>query len=262
MKMVKHTVEIMEAWLDEDLDAGDVISVSTGDGASDDEDDTIQVKILGLHMILCPGVQDFGGEDVPNEDIANDIKTFVIENGGDTVEELSFYTHRVTGLDGEDAKYTERMERWSWAVTNVTSWTNVDNGGSNDCLDIVIDENMLFTVKGDERILEVNAKLSNMEGMQILQELGYEKKDMEQCIWYMTHALALNPMVCSVEPRTRVRTLCKDGSTDLSKCTGGSSGGDNISTPNATTGSAGTRWKRNFASFMTLLAVLLGGAIL
>lgn len=218
MKMAQYTVDTMMSWFIKGETSGDVVSI----GGETGMEDTMQVKILGLHMILCPGVQNFGGDngsdvDVPDDDIANDIKAFVTENGGTTVKELSFYHHRVEeDMDGADAIYSERMGQWSKAVTTVTNWTNPDDG-SNPCLDTVIRDGMNFIV--NEQGLEVSAKLSFLEGDELAQSLGFQQEDVETCIWYMTYALAVNPMVCWVEPRTKVKTLCKDGSDDLANCT-------------------------------------------
>ena len=66
--------------------------------------------------------------------------------------------------------------------------------------------------------LAVTAIYSVWEKSQILESLGFTNEQGETCIWYMTYALAVSPMVCSLEPRTEVRTLCADGTSDLSKC--------------------------------------------
>ena len=76
---------------------------------------------------------------------------------------------------------------------------------------------MVFTV--NQNILEVNSKLSFWEGEALAEDLGMTTKEMEVCVWYMTYALGVNTEVCSVDPKTKVRTLCKDGTSDLSKCT-------------------------------------------
>ncbi|KAL7527302.1 hypothetical protein ACHAXR_001890, partial [Thalassiosira sp. AJA248-18] len=132
MKMVENTVEVMQSWFNEEDDAGDVVSINDGDGSTSSggggniDDNMIQVKVLGLHMVLCPGVQDFDGNDenvtTDDEGIANDIKNFVTGNGGGTVQDVSFYHHRVSGMDG-NAVHTERMDQWSAAITAVTNWT-------------------------------------------------------------------------------------------------------------------------------------------
>mmetsp|Transcript_42752 Transcript_42752/g.76909 ORF Transcript_42752/g.76909 Transcript_42752/m.76909 type:complete len:431 (+) Transcript_42752:234-1526(+) len=252
MKMAENTVEIMESWF-EGEDAGDVVTIGSDSGNSDEQ---IQVKTLGLHMILCPGVQDFEVEDVPDDEIADDVKSFVTEDGGNTVKEMSFYYHRVSGMDGKNAVHTERMGQWSEAISQVTNWTKDD--GSNDCLDSIIGENMSFVVK--QRILEVNAKMSFWEGKKLIQSLGRTQDDLNTCIWYMTYALALDPMVCTLEPRTSVKTLCKNGSSDLSQC----SEVDAVVPPAADAASGRIEvgpWKMNIA-VMTLLVSLLGVVIL
>ena len=85
--------------------------------------------------------------------------------------------------------------------------------------------------------------------------------DLHTCIWYMTYALALDPMVCTLEPRTRVKKLCKDGSSDLSKC---SEKVDAVVPPAADAASGRIEvgpWKMNVA-MVTLLVSLLGVVIL
>lgn len=208
MKMVQNTVEVLESWFSGE-DAGDVISVGTSGNSN-----TIQVRIMGLKMILCPGVQNFEVADVPDDQIANDIKSFITATEGDTVAELSFYHHRATGMDGDRALLTERMTQWSEAVTTVTSWTKDD--GSNACLDKIINENMDFTV--NNQTMDVKGKISNKEAKDLATSLGFEEDDLETCIWYMTYGLGVSPQICSVQPQTDVMTLCKDGTSDLSKC--------------------------------------------
>ena len=117
-------------------------------------------------------------------------------------------------MDGNDAIYTVRMKQWSDAVSNVLNWTMDD--GSNFCLDVMIKENMDYSL--ENQILQVESKLSLIEIHQLEQELGLSEGDVGMCIWYLTHAFAVNPMICSIEPRAKVKTLCKDGTSDLSKC--------------------------------------------
>lgn len=215
MKMAAHTVETMESWFNEEAVSGDVVSIS----GSSNGDGTMQVKVLGLHMMLCPGVQEFDGEDVPDEKIKEDVRGFLTENGGKTVEELSFYHHRVSGMDGNRTVHTFRMEQWSAAVSTVRNWTDEETG-FNACLETVIEENMDFAVLNKN--LEVSAKMSFWEGDQFMMSNAlWAEEHIDICIWYMAYGLALNPMVCSLEPKTKLRTLCKDGSSDLTKCTGG-----------------------------------------
>jgi hypothetical protein len=204
MKMSKNTVEVMQTWFKEGSSTDVITTQATG------SENTMQVKAMGLMMLLCPGVQTFAGEDTFDDLIASDIKMFVTENGGETVESLSFYNHRVSGLDGGDAIHTGRMEKWSSAVTTVMGWTKDD--GSNICLDVIINENTVFSV--EDIVLQVKMKISFRE----VQTLGVLEDEMEICVWYLTYALALSPQICSLEPETIVKTLCSDGSSDLSKC--------------------------------------------
>ncbi|KAL9188166.1 hypothetical protein ACHAXT_006544 [Thalassiosira profunda] len=248
MKMAEYTVDTMETWFDEEEVADDVVSISGGGAPNDNQ---IRVQVLGLHMLLCPGVQWFDEdqdqdmEDISDDQIAEEVKNFVTENGGETAAEVSFYHHRVGGMDGPDALYTERMALWNAHLANVTSWTKDD--GSNACLDTVIADHMLWIVK--DKVLEVTAGLSFKEATLLMEEMGYEQWQMENCLAYMTYALALSPQVCTLEPRTRVRTLCKDGTSDLSKCPPPA-----VEDPNSARGRAGSLWR--FVASMAGAALL------
>jgi len=207
MKMTANTVDVLQAWFRGD-DGGTAVTISSTNS------NTMMVNTMGLKLLLCPGVQDFGGVNVPDEHIANDVKNFVIDDGGSTVSGLSFYHQRASGMDGDTAVLTDRMKQWSAAVSSMMDWTKDD--GSNACLDKIIEDNMMFNVS--ETVLEVKAKYSNYEANQLRESLGFLEEDMETCIWYMTYALAVSPQICALEPQTRTMTLCKDGTSDLSKC--------------------------------------------
>jgi len=219
MKMIVHTVDVLESWFS-GSDSIDLVTIGAGDMENDDEDEDeqIQVKILGIQTLLCPGVQDFNNEVIANVDIVKDIKSFITD--GESVKMLSYYNHLVEMEDdaneSSDTKtYTPRMKQWSDAVSTVTSWTN-DEDGSNPCLDGLIGQQMKYEIDG--KSLVITAKYSLWEAQQVFDELGISKGDGETCIWYMTYALGVSPMICSVGPKTGVKTLCKDGTSDLSKC--------------------------------------------
>jgi len=259
MKMMENTVEILRSWFSEDADGGDVVSINEEGGTDSNSPSNMgqmEVKQMGLHVVLCPGVQDFEGKDVPDDEIADSIKGFITEEGGGTVEKLSFYYHRVNGMDGQQAVHTERMDEWSAVISQVAmNWTK--NDGSNACLDTIIGEYIDFDVT--KRNLEVSSKFSSWELIQLGKTLGFLEDDLETCIWYLTYSLALSPMVCTLEPKTKVKTLCEDGTSDLSKCTAGAdaSGG----------GSASSRiglgpWRSSGASLALFFFSFLGFAIL
>lgn len=207
MKMTANTVDVLRAWF-RGGDGGTAVTISSTNP------NTMTVNTMGLKMLLCPGVQDFGAVDVVDERIADDVKNFVIDDGGRTVAGLSFYHQRAAGTDGDGAVLTDRMRQWSAAVSSVVNWTKED--GSNACLDKIVEDNMMFNVS--ERVLEVKARYSNYEGNELAKSLGFLEEDMETCIWYMTYALAVSPQICALEPLTEIRTLCKNGTSDLSKC--------------------------------------------
>ena len=94
MKMVEGTVDTLEAWLAE--------TSEKAIGIESDDNSTVRVMTMTLHMILCPGVTD---RYIQDDRIANDVKNFVTENGGSSVEPSSFYHRRVSGMDGSDAIY-------------------------------------------------------------------------------------------------------------------------------------------------------------
>lgn len=202
MKMSENTVDVIQS-------SGVITTQATGSG------NTMQVNEVGLIILLCPGVQVFAGGDIFDDLIASDIKMFVTENGGETVESLSFYNHRVNELNTGDATtLTDRMAKWSSAVTAVMGWTKDD--GSNFCLDVIINDNTVFSV--EDIVLQVKMNISIWEG----QTLGISEDDMNTCVWYLTYALALSPQICSLEPETRIKTLCSDGTSDLSQCSSSS----------------------------------------
>lgn len=203
MKMAHNTVDVMNLWFAGDK-ADDIVSISSN-GEGDEEVGRMQVQIMGLQTLLCPSKED-------SNTIANDIKTFITEKGGENVMEASFYNQLVEG--DVDVGYTERMKEWSDAVTKVLSWTKDD--GSNKCLDGFIDGHIEFVVDG--RLLVVTASHSFWEMNTVLQSLGISEEDGEICMWYLIYSLGLNPMICSLQPKTSVKTLCSDGTTDLSKC--------------------------------------------
>ena len=69
MKMVQNTVEVLESWFD-GTNAGDVVSINEmaeedeGEGSSN----RITVRAMGIRLVLCPGVQDFNGQDVDDDE--------------------------------------------------------------------------------------------------------------------------------------------------------------------------------------------------
>ena len=88
--------------------------------------------------------------------------------------------------------------------------------GSNSCLDELIQEQFEFVVQRET--LDVRGKVSHYELRELGQSLGLTEEEMGACYLYMTYGLALNPLVCTLEPATLVTTLCEDGSSDLSQC--------------------------------------------
>ena len=214
MKMIDGTVAIIQARMDGDDDLGMIVI--------DDNNDNWYIKrsTLEFSNVLCPGVRDFNGAQiVSGEDISQAAKAFVIEDGGKTVRDASFYYDKVN--NGGNHEYTQRMKLWSDAVSFVVNLTKTD--GRNPCLDTVIGKTFTFEVspyigQGGTGVLEVYSSVSEEEGYAIAEASNMTKEDVDQCIWYTLYAIALNPMVCSVEPKARPQTLCPDLTSDLSQC--------------------------------------------
>lgn len=217
MKMVDYTVEVIQKRMDGDTNVG-MISIGTGN----DEDGYIKTSVLELSNVLCTGVRDFNGTTVSSDDISQASKDFVMNLP--SVQDASFYYHKVNDEGGTlGVDYTGRMDLFSGAISFVEGLTDATNG-RNPCLDKVINETMTFNVmpsvgEGGTGVLDVYSKFSETEGYAIAEANNMTKEDVDMCIWYTLYAIALNPMICSVEPKSRPQTLCPDGITsDLSKC--------------------------------------------
>ncbi len=216
MKMVDYTVEVLEKRMAGDTDVG-MISIGTSN-----EDGYVTTSVLELSNVLCTGVRDFNGTTVSSHDISQASKDFVMDLP--SVQDASFYYHKVNDEGGTlGVDYTERMELFSEAISFVEGLTDATTG-RNPCLDKVINETMTFKVmpyvaEGGTGVLDVYSKFSEAEGYAIAEANNMTKGDVDMCIWYTLYAIALNPMICSVEPKSRPKTLCPDGITsDLSKC--------------------------------------------
>ena len=209
MKMVEYTVDVVQKRMDGDTDVG-MISIGTST-----ENGYITTSVLDFSSVLCSGVRNFNGTMSP-EEVSQASKNFVMD--AMAVRNASFYYHKV---NGEGSDHTERMVLWSDAISFVVGLT--DPNGRNPCLDKVIGETMTFEVgyvgEGGTGVLDVYSAFSEAEGYAIAEAHNMTKEDVDKCIWYTLYAIALNPMVCSVEPKSRPQTLCPDGITsDLSKC--------------------------------------------
>ena len=212
MKMVAQTVNVVQTRF-EGNDPGDAVSISSGldTQATSTVGGRMQVHHLGLNAVLCPGVADFGGEEVPNDVIEGQVWDFVVGGGGRNVMELSFYSQRVN--DGRTS--TDRMEWWAASIEAVVSST--DDDGTNFCLDTVLGDTWTFALSS-RLALSVFSEQSEVEADAMLAETGRTRDEYETCVWYLMAALAVDPQICSIEPQSRVRTLCADGTSDLSKC--------------------------------------------
>ena len=215
MKMVAQTVNVVQARFVGD-DPGDAVSISSGLGAqtTSSSGGRIKVNMLGLRAVLCPGVADFGGEDVAGDAIEGHVWDFVVGDGGRNVQELSFYSQRVND-DGGGAR-TDRMEWWASSIDAVVASTD-DEDGTNYCLDSILRETWTISQWGD-LTLSVFSDQSEVEADAMLAEAGRTRDEYETCVWYLMAALAVDPQICSIEPESRVRVLCADGTSDLSKC--------------------------------------------
>jgi hypothetical protein len=216
MKMVDYAVEVIQKRMDGDTNVG-MISIGTSN-----EDGYVTTSVLELSNVLCTGVRDFNGTTVAADEISQAAKDFVMDLP--SVQDASFYYHKVNDEGGTlGVHYTERMDMFSEAISFVEGLTDATSG-RNACLDKVINETMTFKVmpyigEGGTGVLDVYSKFSEAEGYAIAEANNMTKGDVDMCIWYTLYAVALNPMICSVEPKSRPQTLCPDGITsDLSKC--------------------------------------------
>ena len=216
MKMVKGMVDILQARFGQG-EAGDVTSIQdTSSGG------LVTKSVLGVQTILCPGVQDFEEDDVPDEEILNAVTDFLVGNGGNSVKDTSFYYNRAnngnggdSGVDTGSVLHTDRMTFWSDAISTVVhNLTKSD--GSNICLDEIIGKNIEFDLNDD--VLDVYGKISYEEVVQLGENVGLSNDDVDSCLWFMIMGLATNPLICSLEAQPHVITLCPDGTTDLTKC--------------------------------------------
>lgn len=217
IKMLAGTVENMQRVLDGES-ADDVLSIQPVDPPLQNSN-TIEKHVLGLRAVMCPGVRTFERTIVEDDDILDDIKSFMIDGGGVPVADASFYYHRVAAKqDGVNAVTTERIRFWSKAIDAVVNMTDsVD--GSNACLDRVIDEGMKYEL--DSVTVDITSESYIEDLLAVEADHGMSSEETESCVWYMMMGLALNPTICHLETQGFVKTLCKDGSSDLTKCTGG-----------------------------------------
>ncbi|KAL7486576.1 hypothetical protein ACHAW6_013529 [Cyclotella cf. meneghiniana] len=206
MKMNNMTVETFQDRFDA-IESGDYISP-----AKHSEWYTY-VNLLGTETILCPGVQDFGGENVPNEEIIESIRNYIIGDGGNHIKEASFYYDRVNGNATGDV-HTDRMTMWAGFISEVDNLT--EENGTNYCRDTIIGEYFAFDL--DTMSLGVHSKINSKELIEIGNGVGLVQDDLENCVMYLVMGLALNPMICWVEPKSYVQALCPDGTANLTKC--------------------------------------------
>lgn len=215
MKMVDYTVDVIQKRMNGDTNVG---MISTG---TSNEDGYVTTSVLEFSNVLCTGVRDFNGTTVSPDEISQASKDFVMDLP--SVQDASFYYHKVNEGGTLGVDYTERMDLFSGAIAFVEGLTDTTTG-RNPCLDKVINETMTFKVmpyigEGGTGVLDVYSKFSEAEGYAIAEANNMTKGGVDKCIWYTLYAIALNPMICSVEPKSRPQTLCPDGITsDLSKC--------------------------------------------
>eukprot|EP00956_Cyclotella_meneghiniana_P007400 scaffold10101_cov55-Cyclotella_meneghiniana.AAC.3 len=230
MKMNNATVDIVKKRF-ENIESGDYILPSPS------SDWFRYVNVLGSQSLLCPGVKDFGGVEVTDEDISKAVKEFIVRDNGQNVKEASFFHQRVN-VDGGDTAAdaaddassssitTDRMEMWASIINNVDNMTLPN--GTNYCREIVITNNFLFVMDSFDT-LNVYAKFSTDELLTLANANDLMLKDLEECVLYMIMGLALNPMICWVEPKNQVRVICPDGSLDLKTCPEPEGGGGSSS---------------------------------
>jgi hypothetical protein len=211
MKMNNMTVDIIHERFD---------NIESGDYVMPDNPSTWYkfVNVLGSQSILCPGVENFGSEDVSDEEIQNAVKNFIIGNDGANIKESSFFYQRVNaGSTANNATgITDRMAMWARIIADVDNMKTKD--GTNYCRQNVIDNHLVFKLDHDNDNLNVYAKYSTDELIKLADVFGLASADLEKCMLYMTMGLALNPIICWVEPKNQVKVFCPDGTSDLSQC--------------------------------------------
>lgn len=206
MKMNNQTVETLKKRFD---------NIASGDDVLPDDPSSWYklVNVLGSQSLICPGVQNFDGQNITDDEIQDAVKNFIVENDGNNIREASFFHQRLNVNSSSDAT-TERMEMWAEIITDVDNM-ELENG-TNYCRENIIDNGMIF--KMDKDNLNVYAKFNTDEMIQLAENSGMLGGDVEKCALYLVMGLAINPMICWVEPKTQVEVLCPDGTSDLSKC--------------------------------------------
>lgn len=171
------------------------------------------VNVLGSQSLICPGVSNFGGKNVTDQEIQDAVKNFITGDDGSHVKDASFFYQRLNG-DSDSDIITDRMEMWAEIISDVDNM--LLESGTNYCRENIIDDHMIF--KMDKDNLNVYAKFSTDEIIKLAENQGLAQGEVEKCALYLAMGLSLNPMICSVEPITQVKVLCPDGTSDLTKC--------------------------------------------
>lgn len=207
MKMNNRTVEIISERID-NIESGDYVML--------DNPSTWfkYVNVIGSQSLLCPGVDNFGGVEVPDEDIETAAKDYIVGDNGNKIKDASFFHKRVNNIDASTNVTTDRMDMWAGIISDVDNM--ITKNGTNWCRETIIDDNTIF--KMDKDNLNVVAKLSTDEMLKLAEIQNLNSEDLEKCTLYLAMGLALNPMICWFETKTQVKVLCPDGTSDLSKC--------------------------------------------
>lgn len=205
MKMNNQTVETLRKRFD-NIESGDYVM------PQDPSSWYKMANVLGSQSLICPGVDNFGGENVTDEEIQQAVKNFIVGDDGNNIRDASFFHQRY--IDSSSNMTTDRMKMWAEIINDVDNM-KLENG-TNYCRDNIIDDHMIF--KMDQENLNVYAKFSTDEMIKLAESYGLLQGEVEQCTLYMFMGLALNPLICWVEPKTQVKVLCPDGTSDLSKC--------------------------------------------
>eukprot|EP00565_Helicotheca_tamesis_P000631 CAMPEP_0185730278 /NCGR_PEP_ID=MMETSP1171-20130828/9237_1 /TAXON_ID=374046 /ORGANISM="Helicotheca tamensis, Strain CCMP826" /LENGTH=361 /DNA_ID=CAMNT_0028399293 /DNA_START=133 /DNA_END=1218 /DNA_ORIENTATION=+ len=170
--------------------------ILAGNKVTDLTDKATDQDFLGLGLVICDGVYQFDGQTVDDGVVTEKLIDFI--KNGQMVKDMSFQYYYFTNLEEGSDYYSERMKLWYDSIVET-----VDNGGTgdnNNCYN-AIDTHMIKAP--DSELGNFAVTFDTVDSI----ELGFVSDDeRDSCIYYIIHALALHPYVCTVAP-TLVNTI-------------------------------------------------------